>query len=125
MQPSDVAPHAFVVTGQHGHSLLMAAANDAERDEWLTQIRKLVHRRFFHAQKARGALDLRSAVAVRKSSAPVLPPYALDVCTSATATSPARVFTLLPETHEEQLRWVCVLSQAMGVARVWHACGRA
>ena len=111
--PSDAAPHAFVVTGQYDRALLLAARSDAERDAWIAKIRSQVGSYFFAAQKARGTVDLKGAEEVRKSTAPGLPSTAIDIV----GAGGLHIYTLLPETREEQLRWICVLSQAIAQQR--------
>ena len=50
VEHSEAAPYAFLVTGQYGRVVLLAAGSDAERDEWVRTIRRQVKLFFFTPQ---------------------------------------------------------------------------
>ena len=49
------------------------------------------------------------AEAVRKSEAPRVPPFAIDVV----GRGGSHIYTIAPPTEEAQLRWVCVISRGI------------
>ncbi len=113
---SPEAPTAFVITGQDDRRLLLAAADQATRDEWIRRVQGVISSFFFSPHSVKGSIELSNADSVRKSEAPRAPPFSLDIVSHGGN----QIFTLCPPSKEEQLRWVCVLAKAISTVKEGH-----
>ena len=62
------APAAFAITGQDDRRLLLAAADEATRDEWIKRVQAVIKSLFFSPHALKGTVDLAQADSVRTST---------------------------------------------------------
>ena len=61
---------------RHRRQVVLAASNDAERDDWIQKVQSVLSSVYFTPQRERGKFDLGEIESVRKSEASRAPPFA-------------------------------------------------